>query len=59
MKKSKINVGTIQGNDLLLNREGKLSKADRVVTRGCGVHVPKNLKEKHKQKLKRELTEYY
>jgi hypothetical protein len=61
MSKNKkvIKVGTIDGNELLLNRKGKLNRNDDVVKMGSGVHVPKEFKEKTRQQDKNSLRELY
>lgn len=57
--KKTIKVGTISGNDILLNRKGKLNRNDDVVKMGSGVHIPKEFKEKARQKDRNSLRELY
>ena len=49
----------IDGNALLLNRSGKVSRQDPNVIRGCGVHIATKYKTKSKQKIKNELRGSY
>lgn len=57
--KKTIKVGTIDGNELLLNRKGKAHKGDPLVSRGCGEHLPEEFKEKNRQREKNSLRELY
>jgi hypothetical protein len=52
-----IKVGTINGNDLLLNSKGKLNRNDDIVKTGTGVHTPKQFKEKTRQRERNSLRE--
>lgn len=53
-----IKIGTIKGIDVLMNRSGKVSTADTMVTRGTGVHTPHKFKTKTKQKSKNDMKKY-
>jgi|BioPla2DNA2_1021312.scaffolds.fasta_scaffold359166_1 hypothetical protein len=44
--------------ELVLNRAGKAHKGMPEVNRGCGVHIPKKHKKKHKDAWKREVKKY-
>jgi hypothetical protein len=63
MSKSKskktIKVGTIDSNELMLKRKGKLNRNDGIVKTGTGVHTPKDRKKKTKQREKNSLRELY
>lgn len=49
---------TIDVQDLVLNRRGKVHKGMPEVSRGCGVHTPKKHKKKYKDSWKREVKNY-